>query len=87
MSNLAVARFAHCLGTLIISLDDLPEDGETISLFSFTSAQGSFENIIVDVDSECNQVSAEEQENNGVFEVILRYVIRPAARLSLLSAV
>jgi len=61
----------HFQGDLIISLDSVPEDGESITLFTFGSSSGSFDNIIVQADSlTCQIITAEENRNNDSFQVV-----------------
>jgi len=59
--------------SIIVNLEEIPQDGETRTLFTYSELTGSFEDIIVQHDFECQEIHAEiieDSSDDGAVEVV-----------------
>lgn len=72
-SSLTTLGTLYLGGELVVHIDQLPQDGETFTLFEFSSASGSFDSILVQTDlTYCEQLEYDTVLDQDSFRLVFR---------------
>lgn len=72
-SSLTTLGTLYLGGELVVHIDQLPQDGETFTLFEFSSVSGSFDSILVQTDlTYCEQLEYDTVLDQDSFRLVFR---------------